>query len=134
MPKFGDRGRLQIVVFPSAEQREAVINSFLGKGLPKRRYQLHFVRQPFDHKLRPDVILLDTGSLRHITRDLPQALKQLRQSAWSDAPVILLDDPDAEILYGFADGYEARISLNAPPDVILQVLESVLASHAPSQV
>jgi len=41
-------------------------------------------------------------------------------------PRSVLDDPEADILYGFADGYAARVNVDAKPKVIAEVIETVL--------
>ncbi|MCS6920184.1 MAG: hypothetical protein NZM28_10465 [Fimbriimonadales bacterium] len=120
---------MRIAVFPRGGRQEKTIRHILAEALSGQPYELRFVGQLSDKASLPDVVLIDTSALRQPTRDLPALLSTLKQSAWSNAPVILLDEPDAEVLYGCTDGYDARICLSMEPTQIAQLLDSVGASH-----
>jgi len=72
------------------------------------------------------LVLIDGSALRGGESALAEAITTLQQSAWRDAPIVILDDAGADLRRGFAAGYAARIGLDSSPEAIAQLIERMM--------
>jgi hypothetical protein len=80
----------------------------------------------FEETGAPSLVLIDGTALRGGESALAELIAKLQQSAWRDAPIVILDDPDADLMRGFAAGYVARVRLDSNPAAIMQLIDKVL--------
>jgi len=74
----------------------------------------------------PTLVLIDGSALQGGESALAGAITMLQQSAWRDAPIVILDDSGADLIRGFAAGYAARIRLDSSPEAIAQLIEKMM--------
>jgi DNA-binding NarL/FixJ family response regulator len=125
MSTLGRSQTLDVKIFPAGGAYEKIVRSALSLTSWGKRFKLESVSR-LGGKPTPHLILIDVSSLNQGERALPKVIQELKQGAWKKVPVIVLDDPEADILYGYADGYAARVCLSVPPAQIAKVIESVI--------
>jgi hypothetical protein len=125
MSKRGER-TIEAVIIPANGTAEPIISRALSSC--GKNFRVHTVNSPSD-AITPSVIFIDTASLPKVSLDLTEVLLGLKRSKWWDVPVIILDDPNADIMRGFAAGYDARVRLDAEPKEIARLVERVLAKR-----
>jgi DNA-binding NarL/FixJ family response regulator len=74
----------------------------------------------------PMLVLIDGSALQGGESALAEVITLLQQSAWRDAPIVVLDDWGADLRRGFAAGYAARIRLDSSPEAIAQLIEKMM--------
>lgn len=78
------------------------------------------------------LLLINVAALADGEEALRQALSKRLQGPLRSVPTILLDPPEATVTYGWAEGYEARLSLELSPAEIAQALQQVLHQLEPT--
>jgi DNA-binding NarL/FixJ family response regulator len=121
MSKHGEA--LEVAILPAGGRARQVVARAIGKR--RAHIRVHSLCD-FEEAGAPSLVLIDGTALRGGESSLVELIAKLQQSAWRDAPVVVLDDPDAEVLRGFATGYVARIRLDSNPEAIMQLVDRVL--------
>jgi DNA-binding NarL/FixJ family response regulator len=121
MSKHGEG--LEIAIVPAGGQAKQVVQRALGK----RRVQIR-VHSMCDiaGARAPTLVLIDGSALQGGESALAEVITLLQQSAWRDAPIVILDDSGADLRRGFAAGYAARIRLDSSPEAIAQLIEKMM--------
>ncbi|CUU06585.1 MAG: hypothetical protein N2045_03840 [Fimbriimonadales bacterium] len=125
MPESAGNG-LEIVVIPPGGQALEILRRalrYLSGSLAKA--WIHLATKPSE-AIVPKLVLIDEQALHRDNRGLAETLRELQQSNWREVPVIVLDDPEADIVSGYAAGYVARVCLSSSPQEIARVIQKVL--------
>ncbi len=124
MPESGDV--LEVVIIPAGGVAQRIVRRALRLLSERlRNLQIRVARRPSE-AIQPKLVFINEPALRQSNRGLAEALRELQQSCWREVPVIILDDPNADIVHGYATGYTARVCLGEKPQKIAQVIQRVL--------
>ena len=74
----------------------------------------------------PMLALIDGSALQGGESALAEVITLLQESAWRDAPIVILDDSGADLKRGFAAGYAARIRLDSSHEAIAQLIDRMM--------
>ena len=119
--------RIEAVIIPANGSAELIISRALS--YIHKNFIVQSVNSPSE-AITPSLIFIDIASLSKVKLDLAEVLLELKRSRWWDVPVIILDDPNADIIRGFAAGYAARVRLDAEPKEIARLIKRVLSQRA----
>lgn len=121
MSKHGEV--LEIAILPAGGRAKQVVQRALGK----RRAHIR-VRNLCDiaDASVPMLALIDGSALQGGESALAEVITLLQQSAWRDAPIVILDDSRADLKRGFAAVYAARIRLDSSPEAIAQLIDRMM--------
>lgn len=114
---------LEVAILPAGGRAKQLVARAIGKH--RAHICVHSLCD-FEETGAPSLVLIDGTALRGGESALAELIAKLQQSAWRDAPIVILDDPDADLLRGFAAGYVARIRLDSNPVAITQLIDKVL--------
>ncbi|BCW95472.1 MAG: hypothetical protein WHS44_05885 [Fimbriimonadales bacterium] len=78
-------------------------------------------------KRLPTLVFIDATALCGDEATVAEIVAPLQQSAWRDTPIVILDNPEADIVRGYAAGYVARIRIDEKPHAIERFIERVLS-------
>ena len=118
MSKHGEV--LEIAILPAGGRAKQVVQRALGKR--RAHIRVHNLCDIADASA-PMLALIDGSALQGGESALAEVITLLQQSAWRDAPIVILDDSGAELKRGFAAGYAARIRLDSSPEAIAQLID-----------
>ena len=121
MSKLGEG--LEIAIVPAGGRAKQVLQRALGKR--RAQIRVHSMCDIADARA-PMLVLIDGSALQGGESALVEAITTLQQSAWRDAPIVILDDSGADLRRGFAAGYAARIRLDSSPEAIAQLIEKMM--------
>jgi DNA-binding NarL/FixJ family response regulator len=114
---------LEIAILPAGGRAKQLV----ARAIRKHRAHIRvYSLCDFEETGAPSLVLIDGTALRGGESALAELIAKLQQSAWRDAPIVILDDPDADLMRGFAAGYVARIRLDSSPTAIVQLIDKVL--------
>ena len=121
MSKLGEG--LEIAIVPAGGRAKQVLQRALGKR--RAQIRVHSLCDIADASA-PMLVLIDGSALQGGESALAEVITLLQQSAWRDAPIVILDDSGADLRRGFAAGYAARIRLDSSPEAIAQLIEKMM--------
>jgi DNA-binding NarL/FixJ family response regulator len=121
MSKHGEI--LEIAIVPAGGRAKQVVQRALGKR--RAHIRVHRICDTPD-ATAPMLVLIDGSALQGGESALAEVITLLQQSAWRDAPIVILDDSGADLRRGFAAGYAARIRLDSSPEAIAQLIEKMM--------
>jgi hypothetical protein len=121
MSKHGEG--LEIAIVPAGGQAKQVVQRALGKR--RAQIRVHSMCDIADARA-PTLVLIDGSALQGGESALAEVITLLQQSAWRDAPIVILDDLGADLRRGFAAGYAARIRLDSSPEAVAQLIEKMM--------
>jgi DNA-binding NarL/FixJ family response regulator len=121
MSKHGEV--LEIAILPAGGRAKQVVQRALGKR--RAQIRVHSMCDIADARA-PTLVLIDGSALQGGESALVEAITTLQQSAWRDAPIVILDDSRADLRRGFAAGYAARIRLDSSPEAIAQLIDRMM--------
>jgi len=79
---------------------------------------------------QPSLLLINGAALEGGEKALKQVLSEKLSGQLRFVPAILLDPPDGNEAHGWAEGYEARLSLACSHTKIAEVVQEVLSHQA----
>jgi CheY-like chemotaxis protein len=112
-----------IAILPAGGRAKQLVGRVFRKR--RARVRVHDLCD-FEEARVPSLVLIDTPALSEGESALVKVIAKIRQSAWRDVPIVILDAPNADLMRGFAAGYVARIRLDSPPEIIAQLIDKVL--------
>ncbi len=118
----------QVGVYPAAEPFGRKIRSALRRA----GIQWSCLHDLMDAPESLTLLIINVPALQGGEDALKAVLHAKLHSPLRSVPTILLDPPDAEVVRGWADGYEARISLALSPAQMAQVIQRVLSQRQPT--
>ncbi len=82
---------------------------------------------------KPPALFIINGAALGSDDDLLKAVLQTKaRSSLHCIPTILLDAPEKDPIRGWAEGYEARLSLRLPTSQIAQIIQRMLSQLQPT--
>jgi len=114
---------LEIAILPAGGRAKQVVQRALSKR--RAHIRVHSLCDIADAST-PMLALIDGSALQGGESALAEVITLLQQSAWRDAPIVILDDSGADLRRGFAAGYAARIRLDSSPEAIAQLIDRTM--------
>ncbi len=113
---------MQIGVYPAVEPFGKKIRSALKEAGIRWVCLKRLLEPPESLAL----LLINVAALESGENDLKTVLEAVQNSPLRSVPTVLLDPPNGEVMSGWAEGYEARLSLALSSAQIARIIQKML--------